>query len=236
MKALILAVTIALGLFTATTNDAQAQRRGASRDGYATRYTTTYSSWDYTFHTYYGYEESVYSSCGYYTCYEDYRPSTRVYVEETVIRNGQWAGYTRVTVYDSSRYDNSGRYVTYYTHNGRVVRRDYHRNHRYVSNRTYVRREYVSVNYVVLDEFTAGIILGTEFVRLGATVASACDPRSDSYDACMALALASSVSGSLISISASEREAERTELQRQLEAAERNRDELNIEDSFDPNF
>src|SRR5690606_17983735 len=150
----------------------------------------------------------------------DYRPSSRVYVEETVIRSGAYAGYTHVTVYSSSSYNASDRYVSYYTYNGRVVRREYHRNHRYVRNRTYVHRNYTTVNYVVLDEFTAGIILGTEFVRLGATVASACDPRSDGYDACMALALASSVSGSLISISASEREAERTELQRQLEAAE----------------
>lgn len=235
MKAVLLAAVMALGLFTVGANDAHAGRRG-SRDGYATRYTTTYSSWDYTFHTYYGYQEDVYVTCGYYTCYEDYRPSSRVYVEETVIRSGAYAGYTHVTVYSSSSYNASDRYVSYYTYNGRVVRREYHRNHRYVRSRTYVHRNYTTVNYVVLDEFTAGIILGTEFVRLGATVASACDPRSDSYDACMALALASSVSGSLISISASEREAERTELQRQLEAAERNRDELDLEDSFDPNF
>jgi len=235
MKAVLLAAVMALGLFTVGANDAHAQRRG-SRDGYATRYTTTYSSWDYSFHTYYGYQEDVYVTCGYYTCYEEYRPSSRVYVEETVIRSGAYAGYTHVTVYSSSSYNASDRYVSYYTYNGRVVRREYHRNHRYVRNRTYVHRNYTTVNYVVLDEFTAGIILGTEFVRLGATVASACDPRSDGYDACMALALASSVSGSLISISASEREAERTELQRQLEAAERNRDELDLEDSFDPNF
>lgn len=234
MKAVLLAAVMALGLFTAGTTDAQAQRRG-HRDGYATRYTTTYSSWDYTFHTYYGYQEDVYVTCGYYTCYENYRPSTRVYVEETIVRGGPYSGYTRVTVYNSSGYNASDRYVTYYTHNGRVVRREYHRPHRYVRT-TYVHRSYVHVNYYQLDEFTAAIILGTEFVRLGATVASACDPRSDSYDACMALALASSVSGSLISISASEREAERTELQRQLEAAERNRDELDLEDSFDPNF
>lgn len=231
MKSLIMAFVMAVGLFTIGTGDAQAQRR----DGYATRYTTTYSSWDYTFHTYYGYREDVYVTCGYYTCYEDYRPSSRVYVEETIVRGGAYSGYTRVTVYTSSRYNTNDRYVTYYTHNGRVVRREYHRPHRHVRT-TYVHRSYVHVNYYQLDEFTAAIILGTEFVRLGATVASACDPRSDSYDACMALALASSVSGSLISISASEREAERTELQRQLEAAERNRDELDLEDSFDPNF
>lgn len=231
MKSLIMAFVMAVGLFTIGSGDAQAQRR----DGYATRYTTTYSSWDYTFHTYYGYREDVYVTCGYYTCYEDYRPSSRVYVEETIVRGGAYSGYTRVTVYTSSRYNTNDRYVTYYTHNGRVVRREYHRPHRHVRT-TYVHRSYVHVNYYQLDEFTAAIILGTEFVRLGATVASACDPRSDSYDACMALALASSVSGSLISISASEREAERTELQRQLEAAERNRDELDLEDSFDPNF
>lgn len=235
MKAMFLALTIALGLFAANSQDAHAQRRG-SRDGYAVRYTTTYSSWDYTFHTYYGYQEEIYTTCGYYTCYDDYYPSRRVYIEETVVESGSWAGYTRVTVYNSSGYSSGDRYVTYYTYGGRVVRREFHRPHRRIHTRTYVHRSYTTVNYVVLDEFTAGIILGTEFVRLGATVAANCDPRSDNYDVCMSLALASSVSGSLISISASEREARRTELQRQLEASERNSDELNLEDSFDPNF
>ena len=81
-----------------------------------------------------------------------------------------------------------------------------------------------------LDEFTSSIILGTYFVGVGAEVLSHCD-HDDS--ACQMLALASSASGSAISISASLREQRRSELQRRIEALEKERSERDLEDSFD---
>jgi hypothetical protein len=201
-----------------------------ARDGYAARYTTTYETWDRGFSGQYSYRETAYSSCGYYTCYDGFGPRDSVYVEETIIQNGTYRGYTRVTVYNDRRYNSNNRYVTYYTHNGRVVHREYYRSNRYYSNRTYTHVSYTTVNYVYLDEFTAGIILGMEFVNLGATVLASCEPGDD---ACVALGLASSVSGSLISISASEREQERTELQRRIEAQGKREDSQNLDDSLD---
>lgn len=199
-----------------------------ARDGYATRYTTTYETWDRSFSSHYTYREEVYTSCGYYTCYEDYSRTSTVYVEETIIEHGEYAGYTTVNVYRDRKYKN--KYVTYYTHNGRVVRRHYHRPHRVIRNRTYVHRHYHTVNYVYIDQFTAEIILGMKFVELGAHVLSACD--SDDT-ACIMLGLASSVSGSLISISASEREAERTALQRRIEGYDKELDDEILDESFD---
>ncbi len=199
-----------------------------ARDGYATRYTTTYDTWDRGFSSHYSYREEVYTSCGYYTCYEGYSRSSNVYVEETVIEHGQYAGYTTVTVYKDRGYKN--KYVTYHTHRGTVVRRNYYHKPRVVRHRTYVHRSYTTVNYVYIDQFTADIILGMEFVNLGATVLANCDS-DDSV--CIALGLASSVSGSLISISASEAERERTELQRQIEGYDKALDEEILEESFD---
>jgi hypothetical protein len=82
----------------------------------------------------------------------------------------------------------------------------------------------------VLDEFTAGIIIGMEFVNLGATVLSNCDSDDST---CQALGLASSVSGSAISISASLREMERTDLQRAVEQNQKSLEDTDIEDSLD---
>ena len=202
-----------------------------ARDGYAVRYSTSYSTWDRTFSTHYTYRETVHTSCGYYTCYEDYSSASRVYVEETIVERGDFRGYTRVNVYRDRGYSN--RYVTYYTHNGRVVSREYRRPHRVVRHRVYRHHRYSTVNYVYLDEFTAKIILGMEFVELGATVMGACNPDSDGFEACMALGAASSVSGSLISISASMEEEERTELQRRIESENKMMDDADIEESMD---
>lgn len=199
-----------------------------ARDGYATRYSTTYETWDSSFSSHYSYREEVYTSCGYYTCYDGIRRGQRVYIEETIVESGSYSGYTRVTVYDDRRYSN--RHATYYTHGGRVVYREYHRRPVVVRERVYVHRHYHHVNYVVLDKFTAQIILGMEFVELGATVLAHCD--SDDT-ACIALGLASSVSGSLISISASMEEQERTELQRRVEGYDKSLDSKMIEESFD---
>lgn len=210
-----------------------------ARDGYAVRYSTSYSNWDSSFGSHYSYTERTTTTtttttyerhCGSYrTCYEGYSSTTNVYIEETVVERGDYAGYTRVTVYDNRAYKPHHRYVTYYTHNGRVVRRQYHRRHRRYHTH-YHYHGYHTVNYVVLDEFTAGIILGMEFVNLGATVLSSCD--SDD-DVCQALGLASSISGSAISISASLREMERTELQRAVEDKEKELEESDLEDSLD---
>ena len=213
-----------------------------ARDGYAVRYQTSYSNWDSSFGRHYSYSERTTTTtttttttsyerrCGAYrTCYEGYSSTTQVYVEETVVERGNYAGYTRVDVYDNRAYKPHHRYVTYYTHNGRVVRRNYHRGHRHYRN-TYHYHGYHTVNYAVLDEFTAGIILGMEFVNLGATVLSNCD--SDD-DACQALGLASSISGSAISISASLREMERTELQNAVEERAKSLEESDLEDSLD---
>lgn len=200
----------------------------AKKDGYAVRYSVRYSTWDSGFHSYYTYSErSTYSSCSYYTCY-DYRPTDNIYIEETVIERGQYRGYTRVTVYDTDRYLDNGRYVTYYTHNGRVVRRHYHRRHRHIHN-TYVHRSYTTVNYVYLDDFTAQIILGMNFVSLGADVIGACGDD----DACLALGLASSASGIASSVSASIREHRRTELQRYMERKTKISNQSDLDDSMD---
>lgn len=202
-------------------------------DGYAVRYSVKYSTWDRGFYDYYSYSErTTYTSCNYYTCYDGFDSGSNVYVEETVVEHGQYSGYTRVTVYDSARYHSSGRYVTYYTHNGRVVRRHYHRSHRHVRT-TYVHRSYTTVNYVYLDDFTASIILGTHFVSLGADVLSRCDADDD---LCIALGLASSISGSAISISASIREHRRSELQRYMEEQRRDKEDEDLLDSLDENF
>jgi len=202
-------------------------------DGFAVRYSVRYSTWDRGFYDYYSYSErTTYTSCNYYTCYDGFDSGSNVYVEETVVEHGDYAGYTRVTVYDSARYHTSGRYVTYYTHNGRVVRRHYHRRHRHVRT-TYVHRSYTTVNYVYLDDFTASIILGTHFVSLGADVLSRCDADDD---LCIALGLASSISGSAISISASIRENRRSELQRHMEEQRRDKEDEDLLDSLDENF
>lgn len=213
-------------------------------DGFSTRYSTSYGRFDSNFNEYYSYSErtttttttSTSRSCGFHTCYGGLNNTTitttsTVHVQETVIRNGEFNGYTRVDVYGDSRYRTTDRYASYYTHNGRVVRRNYHRNHRRIRNRHYYHNDHYRyrVNYVVMDEFTAGIIIGMEFVELGAHVLAACD--SDDT-ACIVLGLASSVSGSLISISASNREAERTELQRRIEAHDKKLDNSDLEDSL----
>ena len=211
-----------------------------ARDGYSVRYSTSYSNWDSSFGRHYNYTErtttttttttTYESSCGAYrTCYEGYSSTTQVYVEETVVERGEYAGYTRVSVYDNRAYKPHHRYASYYTHNGRVVRRQYHRRHNRYRNH-YHYHGYHTVNYVVLDEFTAGIILGMEFINLGATVLGSCDS-DDSV--CQALGLASSISGSAISISASLREMERTELQRAIEERQKSIEDGDIEDSLD---
>lgn len=204
-----------------------------ARDGYAVRYSARYSTWDSGFNNYYSYSErTTYSGCRYHTCYDTFDYGDTLYIEETVVEHGTYSGYTRVTVYDSARYHDGGRYVTYYTHNGRVVRRHYHRNHRHV-RRTYVHTHYTTVNYVYLDDFTASIILGTQFVSLGADVLSRCD--SDDT-LCIALGLASSISGSAISISASIREHRRSELQRYMEEQMRDKEDEDLQDSLDEGF
>jgi hypothetical protein len=211
-----------------------------ARDGYSVRYSTSYSNWDSSFGSHYSYSERTTTTtttttsyerhCGHYrTCYEGYTSTTNVYVEETVVERGEYSGYTRVTVYDNRAYKPHHRYATYYTHNGRVVRRQYHRRHNRYHNH-YHYNDYHRVNYVVLDEFTAGIIIGMEFVNLGATVLSNCDSDDST---CQALGLASSVSGSAISISASLREMERTDLQRAVEQNQKSLEDTDIEDSLD---
>lgn len=211
-----------------------------ARDGYSVRYQTSYSNWDSSFGSHYNYSERTTTTttttttyerqCGAYrTCYEGYSSTTNVYVEETIVERGEYSGYTRVSVYDNRAYKPHHRYATYYTHNGRVVRRQYHRRHNRYNNHYYYSG-YRTVNYVVLDEFTAGIIIGMEFVNLGATVLSNCDS-DDSV--CQTLGLASSISGSAISISASMREMERTELQRSIEQNQKSLEDTDIEDSLD---
>ena len=218
MKKLMLFVLLALS-FTVS---------AFAKDGYATRYSVRYSTWDTGFHSYYSYSERAnYSSCGYYTCY-DYRPTDNIYIEETIIERGQYTGYTRVTVYDTDAYLASGRYVTYYSHNGRIVRRNYHRNHRHIHNH-YVHRSYTTVNYVYLDDFTAQIILGMNFVSLGADVIGACGDD----EACLALGLASSASGIASSISASVREHRRSELQRYMDRKTKIRNDSVLDESLD---
>ena len=203
------------------------------RNGYSSRYTTTYGTWDRNFNSYYSYTETTtYSNCGYYTCYENYSRTSNVYVEETIIESGGYSGYTKVTVYDNSRYEPNGRYVSYYTHNGTVVHREFYRPHRYINNHYYYydgRYDYRTVNYVVLDDVTAQIVLGMEFVAVGAHVLSHCD---GDDTACIILGLASSVSGSASMISASRREAKRTELQRQIEANQKSAEDSDLEDSY----
>tara|TARA_Y100000590_G_scaffold323369_1_gene366305 strand:+ start:16702 stop:17376 length:675 start_codon:yes stop_codon:yes gene_type:complete len=210
-----------------------------ARDGYAVRYQTSYSNWDSTFGSHYSYSERTTTTtttttyerhCGAYrTCYEGYSSTTQVYVEEAVVERGDYAGYTRVTVYDNRAYKPHHRYATYYTHNGRVVRRQYHRRHSRYRNH-YHYHGYHTVNYVVLDEFTAGIVIGMEFINIGAQVLSNCD---GDDTACLAWGLASSASGSAISISASLREMERTELQRAIEEREKSLEDSDLEDSLD---
>jgi hypothetical protein len=201
-----------------------------AKDGYATRYTVRYSTWDSGFNSYYAYSEvPTYSSCRYHTCY-DYRYDDNIYVEETIITGGSYNGYTRVTVYDTAGYHNTGRYVTYYTHNGRIVRRNYHRNHRHIHGHYHYDSYYSSVNYIYLDQFTAELILATNFVSIGADVLSRCDS-DDSL--CIAIGLASSISGSAISISASIRENKRTELQRYMERKTKLSNDQDLADSLD---
>ena len=203
----------------------------SSRSGYSVRYHTTYQHWDSSFYSYYNYSErEYYTQCNYHTCYDTWNDYDTVYVEETIVQDGRYSGYTQVTVYRSSNYDRSRRYVTYYTHNGRVVHRDYYHGHRHIRNGYYYSSHYRSVNYVVLDEFTASIILGTHFVGLGAEVLSHCD--SDDT-ACLVLGLASSASGSAMSISASIREKKRSDFQRYLEDDRRRNEERIIDNSFD---
>jgi hypothetical protein len=205
----------------------------AMADGYAVRYHTSYSNWDSSFNRHYTYtERTVHTSCGYHTCYSGYSSNSNVYVEETIVTGGSYDGYTRVQVYNNARYHDNDRHVTYYTHrhNGRrrVVRRHYHRSHSHIHSDYYYNTHYHHrVNYVVLDEFTAQIILGMEFVNLGATVLSACD--SDD-GACIALGLASSASGLASSISASVRENRKTELQRAIENENKEVEEDDMED------
>jgi hypothetical protein len=220
MKKLVLFVLLALSFSVSA----------FAKDGYASRYTVRYSTWDSGFNSYYSYSETTsYSSCRYHTCY-DYRYDDNIYIEETIITRGQYNGYTRVTVYDTAGYHDTGRYVTYYTHNGRIVRRNYHRSHRHIRTHYHHNHYYSTVNYVYLDRFTSELILGMNFVSLGADVLSRCD---DDDTLCIALGLASSISGSAISISASVRENRRTELQRYMDKKTKLGNDQDLEDSLD---
>lgn len=222
MKKLVLLVLLALTFSVSTF--------AGSKDGYASRYTVRYSTWDSGFNSHYNYSERTsYSSCGFHTCY-DYRDNDNIYIQETIITNGTYNGYTRVTVYDSASYHDSGRYVTYYTHNRRIVRRNYHRSHRHINRHYHYNTYYSTVNYVQLDQFSSELILGMNFVSLGADVLSRCD---DDDSICIALGLASSISGSAISISASVRENRRTELQRVMENKTKVSNDQDLTDSLD---
>ncbi|MBT3586389.1 MAG: hypothetical protein HN509_15890 [Halobacteriovoraceae bacterium] len=219
-----------------------------ARDGYSSRYTTSYSTWDSGFGSHYSYSERTTTTTttttttynqrcgGFNTCYNGYTSTSNVYVQETIIESGSFRGYTEVTVYNDRRYRDSDRYVTYYTHphqgRRRVVRRRYHRTHPHYNSYYHhsAYSHYGHSHWHQVDQFTAEIILGMEFINLGASVLSTCG--SDDT-VCQALGIASSVSGSLISISASLREIERTDLQRAIEAKEKSKEETNLEDSLD---
>lgn len=212
-----------------------------ANDGYAYRYDTTYGTWDETFSDRYGYEESYYrdysDSCGYRTCYYDYdsrrvyRRTRRVYVEETVMERGTYSGYTRVTVYRNSSYADDSRYVTYYTRNGRVTRRHYHRRyHRrphfvrptYTYSYTYDYYTYPSYTYVQIDEATANIIAGIYLVAIGADVATDCAHINDdeAQALCLGLAAGSSLVGSSSIAEGVEQNRRKTELALEIEAKE----------------
>lgn len=211
-------------------------------NGYATRYYTSYDTWDSGFHSHYSYSERTVTTTtttttyeercyGYNTCYSGYTSTSRVYVEESIVESGSYAGYTQVTVYNDRRYRPSDRYVTYYTHNGRVVHRNFHHHHPHYHDHYYYNDYYHHhVDYVVIDRFTAEIILGMHFFALGLNVASHCR---QGDDACWFLAMASSVSASAISISASIREQRRTDLQRRIEGRDKIRDNQDLNDSID---
>ena len=202
--------------------------------GFATRYETTYSTWDPVFTSRYGYSEYDFSTaCDYRTCYPRFDYHDTIWVEETVIRRGRFEGHTRVTVYHSPGYDDSDRYVSYYTYHGRVIRRVFHRRHPHIHRHVYVHDHYTHVHYHELDEFASAIIVGAWFFDIGTSVIANCPPRDD---ACQMLGLASSVSGLAISVSASIQEHHKSELQRELEKYEGDKTDQTLEDSFDEDF
>jgi hypothetical protein len=218
------------------TKDSSARRGRKGKNGYSSRYRTNYRNFNYTVYNHYNYSERRYNSgCRTYLCYEDFNNDpyfydNDVFIEETIIENGQYYGYTRITVYRTSNYNDNSRVVSYYTHNGRVVRRNFYRRHRYI-NDPYYYSGYRRVNYVYLDRYTADIIIGMHFVHVGASVLANCR---NGDAACAMVALASSMSGSLIAAAASEREERRrTELQERVEYYETIEQDNIIEDSWD---
>jgi hypothetical protein len=199
-----------------------------ANNGYSTRYTVTYNTWDNGFNQYYSYSERIDNpSCRNYTCY-DFNSNDNVYVEETIIENGTYSGYTRTTVYRSSRYSQSDRYATYYTYGGQVIRRDYYETHRYVARPSYVDYRYSNVNYSYIDDTSAEILVGAAAIGVGAAVLSSCAPDDQ---ACLVIGLASSVSGSALSLSASARAERRSDFQRHLEEHEKSSHNLDLENS-----
>lgn len=189
----------------------------ANEQGYGTRYTTTYERWDREFSNHYDYSETRVVTdvrCDFNTCYEKNRTET-VYVEEVVLESGPYSGYQRVRVYNTKRYEDP--YVTYYVRDRRIVHREFH-HHRHIHTH-YTHTEYVYVNFYELDEATALFIAGIQLFDVGTDLLVVCN----GDDACEFIALASMVSASALSISASE-EAEHqreTELQRKIEESEK---------------
>lgn len=229
-KSLLVLGCLVLAVFTSATAKAE--------NGYAYRYDTSYGVWDDTFADSYGYEEEYYqdysSQCGYRTCYYDnsgavYKRTRRVYVEETVIERGSYSGYTKVTVYRNSSYEESSRYVTYYTYNRRVVRRRYHVRRRpvfvspsYSYSYTYNYYTYPDYYYVEIDEATAKIISGIYLIAIGANVAAECADiqDSDAKAICLAAAAGSSAVGSSSVAEGIEDEKRKTQLALQVEKNE----------------
>lgn len=101
------------------------------------RYSTSYESFDRVTYSTYEYSESYYSNdycSGYRTCYHPSMRNERVYIEERVVEEryvSEYRAETRVTIYTDKHYTRP--YVTYHTHNGRIVNRTYHSNHHYYS-------------------------------------------------------------------------------------------------------
>ncbi len=200
------------------------------------RYATTYREWDRSFTEYHSYSETSYTTTttcnGYGTCYEGFYDERPVYVEERHVTDTQVIQTTQITksytVYRDVGY--SDPYVTYYTHNGRVVRRRYHRHSHYHHDYYYSNHYHSTIIYVDFSTVEGKLITGAYSVAVGASVLDGC---SSDNELCTILGVAFLAGGVASSISASEQSNKESELQAKIQADSQSEQAGDLDD-FNP--